>query len=250
MKENERNKYTKDYEPWSDIVFTEPIAIPLTPVLAKLRVHPNLITVFSLLAGLASGVIFAFGHWFWAALVFQFAYLCDCLDGKVARLRQMTSSFGAKLDVFADSTRKPSSFLGIAIYFYCAELTGFAILTVLALVVHILIHKLYVLTDVLEYDLELPDFHRKFIRRISPRTVALYTFFEEQFIEFVAFPLVAAIIGLPKGAVWFFYGAVVVTVLGLTKLYILLNHRRKGRYEQIHQNWAGTGGSLKSKTPV
>lgn len=243
-KENKKNVYIKAYEPWSDILFTEPFAIPLTRILAAMKVNPNAVTIVSLLSGLASGIVFATGHWFWGALVFQFAYFCDCLDGKVARLRGMTSKFGAKLDVFADGTRKPSSFIGIAVYFYLNNETSFVILSGAALIVHVCLHKLYQITGVAEYDLEFPEFHRNIIRRYSPRILALYTFFDEQFIQFVVFPIIAVVISLPKGAIWFFYGVGLVTLLGLLKLINSLNYRQKGKYDQIYQNWAATGGNL------
>ena len=156
----------------------------------------------------------------------------------------MTSEFGAKLDVFADGFKKPSCFLGITIYFLRNDLLLAAILTCLAFAVHVGTHKLYLFFKVTEYDLEFPDFHRNVVRKFIPRSLCLYTFFEEQFFEFMVFPLVAGIIGLPDGAVWFLYGAAFVAILGMTKLAILVNHRRKGHYDQVYQDWAGTGGNL------
>jgi len=237
-------KYIKAYRPWSFLFFSDPLTDPLTPVLSAMRIHPNVVTVISLLAGVANGVPFAMGHWLWGALVFQFSCFCDGLDGEVARYRGMSSELGAKLDSFADSTRKPSSFIGIGIYFYLHGQVSFTILTVVALIVHIAVHKLYLIAGVLEYDLEFPNFHRKIVRRLAPRLLAMYTFFDEQFIEFVVFPLIAVIVGLPKGGVWFLYGAAFVTCIGLLKLANSLNYRRKGRYDEIYQDWAGTKGNL------
>ena len=244
MIDKSKPAYVKPYRPWCDLFFADPLADPLTPVMAAMRVHPNVITTGSLFAGLASGVLFAMGYWLWGALVFQFSCFCDGLDGKVARLRQMTSEFGARLDVWADSARKPSSFMGLAIYFYIHEQLSFVILTVVALIVHVVVHKLYGIVGVQEYDLEFPNFHKKVVRRFAPKILTLYTFFEEQFIEFVVFPLIAVVAGLPKGGVWFFYGAGIVTVLGLGKLFLLWNHRRKGRYKEVYQDWVGTQGKL------
>lgn len=247
MSDKKKPQYTKAYEPLVNLVFNEPIAIPLTPIMKAMRVHPNIITLLSLLTGLLSGIVFAMGYWIWAALIFHFTCFCDCLDGKVARYCGLTSEFGAKLDGVADSSRKPSSFLGVGIYFFINGQKLFAILTIVVLCVHLVTHKLYGIVGVLEYDLEFPTFHRKVLRRFAPRMLALYTFFEEQFIVFTVFPLIAAAIGLPKGAIWFFYGAVIVTFLSLGKLMILWNYRRKGRYELVHQDWAGTKGKLDNR---
>lgn len=244
MIKKSKRVYIKAFGPWCVVFFTDPFAIPIARILASLRVHPNAITSVSLLAGLATGVFFVFGDWFWGAVVFHFSFLTDCLDGKVARLRQMTSEFGAKLDVWADSTRKPSSFLGIGVYFYIRGQLPFAILTVVALIVHVMMHKLYSVAGVSEYDLEFPKFQRRVVRRMAPRLLALYTFFDEQFIQFVLFPLVAVIIGGREGKAWFLWGSLIITTLTFLKLVILWNHKREGRYEEVYQDWAGTKGNL------
>ncbi|UCG46725.1 MAG: CDP-alcohol phosphatidyltransferase family protein [Phycisphaerales bacterium] len=248
MTNKSKPSYVKAYGPWSVILLADPLAIPLARVLAMLRVHPNAITAASLVAGLATGVFFALGHWLWGAAAFYLSHFFDCIDGNVARCRKMTSELGAKLDAIADGTRKPSSFMGIGIYFYMNAQMQLAILTIAALVVHVAVHKLYLLIGVLEYDLEFPNFHRKVVRLVAPRLVALYTFFEEQLIEFCVFPVIAVIVGLPEGAVWFLYGAGVVTMLSLGKLCILWNHRLKGRYEQVRQDWTATKGNLDKAT--
>lgn len=244
MVKKARHAYIKAYEPWSTIFVTDILAIPLTPLLAALRVHPNVITIVSLIAGLCSGVAFGLGHWVLGALIFEFAFLMDCLDGKVARLMGATSEFGAKLDVIADGTRKPSSFMGIAIYFYVHGDLLLLVLTAAAFGVHFGIHKLYSVYGVSEYDLEFPVFLRRVVRRFVPRLLNLYNFFDEQFIEFVVFPLIVGIIGVPKGGIFFCYGVGVVTGLGLLKLVNSLYYRSKGRYDEIYQDWAGTGGGL------
>jgi len=235
--------FAKQYEPWSTL-FIEPLVIYLTPRLAKLKIHPNLITIFTAILGLAAGLLYALGHWICAPITYLATYIPDCLDGKVARYRQMNSEFGAKLDNWADYCRKPLSFLGIAVYFCLHDHLLFAFFTALALAAHFYIHRLYVLTGIQHYDLEFPTFHRKVFRRIMPRALALYTFFEEQNLLFVAFPLTGGIIGLPDGAVWFFYGAITATILVTAKLLIVLRHRRQGRYDIVHQNWGLTIGML------
>lgn len=243
MQKKKKPSWAKAYEPWSEL-FIEPLVIYLTPVLAAWRVHPNVLTVISLLFGLSCCVFFALGYWIWGAIAFQATYIPDCLDGKVARLRGMTSAFGAKLDAWADYARKPSCFLGIGIYFYINDQLFFAALTALLLFIHVFVHRLYVFTSINHCDLEFPNFHRKVFRRIMPRAVALYTFFEEQNLMFIVSPLVAGLIGLPKGGVWFLWGALIAVILCFLKLLIVLNHRRKGRYELVHQDWAATKGNL------
>lgn len=236
--------YAKAYEPWSTLFTVEPLIMPAVPVLAFLRLNPNLITLASLLFAVLTGIMFSLGHWIWAAVMFQATYITDNLDGKVARLRKMTSEFGAKLDLLVDGLRKPMCFLGLAVYFYSQQKFVLAIIVFVILAVHIIIHKLYAFLDINHCDLEFPEFHRKIIRKIFPRVVALYTFFDEQFFMFIIFPLIAGIIGLPKGEIWFFWGAMIANGLCLLKLLMILNHKRKNRYDEVHQDWFATKGNL------
>lgn len=235
--------YAKQYEPWSAL-FIEPLVIFLTPILAAWHVHPNAVTIVSSVFAISAGVMFGLGYWVWAAILFQATYIPDCIDGKLARFRKMTSELGAKLDNWADYVRKPSCFLGIAVYFYTNGQLLSAVLTAVALLAHVSVHKLYVFLNINHCDLEFPNFHRKVFRRIMPRAVALYTFFEEQNLLFIVFPLIAGLIGLPKGGVWFFVGAIIATSFALLKLLIVCNHRRKGRYNQVFQDWFNTKGNL------
>ncbi|MDK1030769.1 MAG: CDP-alcohol phosphatidyltransferase family protein [Planctomycetia bacterium] len=244
MSNSDKPDFVKRYEPWCTLLAADPLAVPLSRLLAVLRVHPNVITAISLLSGLATGVLFGSGYWIWGAAAFHFSFLMDCVDGKVARLRGMTSDFGAWLDEWGDWTRKPASFIGIAVFFYANELTLFAILTCVVSVAHKGMHESFRLFGVLHTDLEFPVFYRKVIRRVFPRSLALYTYFEEQFIGFVVFPLIAALVGLPSGGVWFLWGIVVTMGLTGLKLIILLRHRWRGAYGQVHQDWHGTGGAL------
>lgn len=247
MQKKDLSSYIKAYEPWSTLFTIEPIVVPLTPIISACKIHPNVITFASLIFGIAAGVCFALGHWIWAALAFQGTYLTDNLDGKVARYRNMTSEFGAKLDDFVDCIRKPACFLGVALYFYTSGNILFAFLTAVVLAFHVAVHRLYVLKKIDHCDLEFPEFQKNIVRKIAPRTLALYTFFEEQFFIFILFPLVAGIIGLPEGGVWFLIGAVIAICLCLLKLLIVLDHRRKGNYELVHQNWNETKGNLDEK---
>jgi CDP-diacylglycerol--serine O-phosphatidyltransferase len=66
------------------------------------RLIPNAITVGALCAGL-SGIRFAMdGRWEWAATAIVVAAILDGLDGRMARLLNGTSKFGAELDSLSD----------------------------------------------------------------------------------------------------------------------------------------------------
>ena len=238
-----RPQFVKAYQSWAALI-TEPLTTRLTPLLASTKIHPNFVTLLSLFTGISAGMLFALQQWMWGAMLFEFSFFFDTLDGKLARMRNMVSELGTRLDAIADGSRKPACFLGISLCFYFQQSPILAILTAVALLVHVGIHKLYGYAAVSEYDLEFPHFHRRFVRRIAPRAIALYTFFDEQSIEFVLFPLIGGLVGMPDGAVWFLYGAATVTALSLAKWGLLINHKRKNRYHLAYQDWAGTGGNL------
>lgn len=66
------------------------------------RLIPNAITVAALCAGL-SGIRFAMdGRWEWAVTAIVVAAILDGLDGRMARLLNGTSKFGAELDSLSD----------------------------------------------------------------------------------------------------------------------------------------------------
>ena len=84
---------------------TRHLSFRLTPVLLRLQVTPNAITWASLAAGVLGGACFALGQQSWSvlgALLLVLAYVLDNCDGEVARIRNLSSAFGAKLDDVAD----------------------------------------------------------------------------------------------------------------------------------------------------
>ncbi len=72
------------------------------PVHKGVYILPNMITTFSLFAGMM-GVIYAMeGRYEMAGLAILFSGLMDGLDGKVARLTHTASEFGVQYDSLAD----------------------------------------------------------------------------------------------------------------------------------------------------
>jgi len=236
--------YVKAYDPWSAVFFVDPIVVPLTPKIARLGVTPNAVTILSFLCALFSGLMFAFCHWWYASGLFLATFFLDALDGKLARFTGTISEFGAKLDNFADFVRKPLCFLGIFVCSFLNERFFFAGLVVVAFVAHVAVHKLFIFLDINHCDLEFPKFHRKVVRRFVPRMVALYTYFDEQFILFIICPTIISALGLRKRGEWFFWCSIVTTGLCLLKLAVVCWHRRKGRYNEVHQDWFRTKGNL------
>ncbi|HTH17839.1 MAG TPA: CDP-diacylglycerol--serine O-phosphatidyltransferase, partial [Magnetospirillum sp.] len=75
---------------------------PRIPGLSINRLIPNILTLLALCAGLTSIRFGLHGAWEKAVLSIILAGILDGLDGRVARLLQGTSKFGAELDSLSD----------------------------------------------------------------------------------------------------------------------------------------------------
>src|SRR3990172_8449884 len=82
---------------WWAIVAVLPLARRLTVlVVNRTGITPNTITIAAILLRLAAAGAFFLADREWlivGAIAFYFAYLLDCMDGAVARLRKQSSEF-------------------------------------------------------------------------------------------------------------------------------------------------------------
>ncbi len=99
---------------------------PFVRGLIKLGLTPNGVTTIGLILNIGVAIIFIIGaeegnrgdlsYVGWAGALILFAGLFDMLDGQVARLGNMTSSFGAMYDSVLDRYSEMVMFLGICYY--------------------------------------------------------------------------------------------------------------------------------------
>ncbi len=99
---------------------------PAVKVLIKLGLTPNVVTTIGFVLNLGVAVIFILGaeegnrgdltYIGWAGALILFAGLFDMLDGQVARLGDMKSTFGALYDSVLDRYSELVMFLGICYY--------------------------------------------------------------------------------------------------------------------------------------
>jgi len=99
---------------------------PLVKGLIKIGFTPNIVTVAGLVLNIMVAIVFIKGaeqgnrgdlsYVGWAGALILFAGLFDMLDGKVARLGNMSSSFGALFDSVLDRYSELIMFLGICYY--------------------------------------------------------------------------------------------------------------------------------------
>lgn len=108
----------KPVDAWWTVLVVDPVAVRVLPALLAVDwMTPNLVTGVAFVAGGVAVALFALGHFAIAAIVYEVRFLLDCLDGKIARVRSLSSPLGASLDRTADSLIVPAAYaaLGIAL---------------------------------------------------------------------------------------------------------------------------------------
>jgi CDP-diacylglycerol--glycerol-3-phosphate 3-phosphatidyltransferase len=85
--------------------------------LARRRINPNLLTVTGVLINVLSGLLFGFGHFFWAGVILIVANLFDMLDGQVARRTNQVTRFGGFLDSTLDRVSDMAAFVGLMTFY-------------------------------------------------------------------------------------------------------------------------------------
>ncbi|MCX6008210.1 MAG: CDP-alcohol phosphatidyltransferase family protein [Chloroflexi bacterium] len=84
---------------------------PLVPVISKLHLTPDAMTISGVVLNLAAAVIIGFGHLLIGGIVFLLAGLFDMLDGALARYMQKTTKLGALFDSVSDRVTEGALFL-------------------------------------------------------------------------------------------------------------------------------------------
>lgn len=107
------------------VLAVDPIAIPLMHALSRIRwVTPDLVSWVALALGLPVGLAFAQGSrtgLIVGALLWYVSFLFDCIDGKLARYKEIVSPRGKQLDTLGDGARRASSVLGLVVYLWKVE---------------------------------------------------------------------------------------------------------------------------------
>lgn len=111
---------SKDTEEWLDVHFTRPIGLVLALMYKRLHVHPNIVTVISMVLGVLAAVMFYYtdlAHNIAGVLLLMLANFHDSADGQLARLTNQRTQIGRFLDGAAGDVW----FIGIY-FFICLRL--------------------------------------------------------------------------------------------------------------------------------
>lgn len=98
-----RRRAVKPKDAWWAVLVLDHLVLPVLAVLVRLPwVTPIRLTMVGAAFGVAAVGSFGTGHLVLGAILFELRFFADCLDGKLARVRGLTSSRGAFLDFTSD----------------------------------------------------------------------------------------------------------------------------------------------------
>ena len=93
------------------------VITPIGNLLARIGIHPNVLSVCGLILSIIAGVMYGMGLFFLASFVVILAGICDTLDGQLARQTGRSSKFGAFFDSTLDRYSDLSLLIGMAWFF-------------------------------------------------------------------------------------------------------------------------------------
>lgn len=89
--------------------------------LSLTKIHPNMLTAIGLAINTVAAVLFAQGHFVAAGLVVVGAGVFDMADGRVARVTNTVTPFGAFFDSVMDRYSDMALYIGLLVYYARAE---------------------------------------------------------------------------------------------------------------------------------
>lgn len=105
-----------DVEEILDLVIYRPISFLFVKAIYFTNLTPNQLSIISMFFGIATGVAFYFGNYFFVVLGGIFIFLSnvfDCADGQLARLKKNGTKVGRIIDGFIDYVTGISIFVGM-----------------------------------------------------------------------------------------------------------------------------------------
>jgi len=107
-----------------------PISIRLSRVLVNFQISPNQISFFSFLLSMAAAILFIAGGYpflLLGGIITQLASIIDGSDGEVARLKYLSSDYGAWFDAVLDRYGDAFLLFGLAWHVYIETLSPLAL---------------------------------------------------------------------------------------------------------------------------
>ncbi len=100
------------------------VSTRLTLLLIDSNIKPNQLSFLGLIIGFTTAVFFSFGNYvnsLLAVLFYNVYMVIDCMDGELARARNISTKFGQVLDNFSDRFVESFVFAGISVGAYLTK---------------------------------------------------------------------------------------------------------------------------------
>lgn len=156
------------------------ISIPISLLLARTRIHPNLLTLFNLSIGIFSAY-FLIQNTYWEMVLggffFQLASIFDGVDGEVAKFTIKFSKLGGWLDTFVDNTTLVLFLAGIS-YLFSLQVSGYWAIGVVSVMFLGLITMVFAMIAYLKRHSDsasLVTYEKEFLEKL-PRSDRLVSF--------------------------------------------------------------------------
>jgi phosphatidylglycerophosphate synthase len=91
---------------------------PIEDYLIEQRIHPNILTITTLIVSIITGFLFHMGWIFLAGILLLAGSTFDIFDGRVARAQGLSSQHGAFFDSCLDRFSEAFIYLGLLSYFH------------------------------------------------------------------------------------------------------------------------------------
>jgi len=133
---------------------------PLAAGLARLRLHPNTVTILGCLLNLVAGLVAASGRIRLAGIAMWLASSTDALDGTLARVTARQSQFGAFLDSTLDRLSEGAVLFGLTVWMSRAGMTEGVLLAFAALLGSVMVSYTRARAEGVGYDCKVGLFTR------------------------------------------------------------------------------------------
>lgn len=120
-----KEKYSSNYINLWRWIIVNPISIICAYIFSIFKIKPNHVTILALIFGLYALYNFLNSFFVLGALILNFAYLLDCIDGHLARLYKTTSKKGQYLDDISGIIVWSISWFSIGIGLYHNNYEGY-----------------------------------------------------------------------------------------------------------------------------
>ena len=87
--------------------------LPIEEYLLKIKIHPNILTISTLVVGIITGLAYHFGYIFIAGILVLGGSTFDIFDGRVARAQGLSSESGAFFDSSLDRVSEAFIYVGL-----------------------------------------------------------------------------------------------------------------------------------------